>query len=178
MKDAVTEAVKRVRDRMVDDGEAPDYRTINSGLCGDFADEVADYIENNVRGGREMDIAVYELANFIQVDPETGFAYDDGGPFDRDLILRNWPDFPLPEGVEWDDLDRLSLDCGFSAGTHTFVGYGDLFFDSEAPEGVKGFFELPFFKRVIAGWLADEEAQAAWAAARDAQPAAASAPAP
>lgn len=151
MKQAeIAATVERIRRRMVESGEADDYRSINHGLCGDFAEELAEAI-NRFDGRLAAD--VMDVANFIRIDPRTGFSFCDGGPFDRDLIKANFPAINPPGGMTWDDLDLLSRDCGFSAGTHVFTYYDGRFYDAEAPSGVANFFELPFFERVVSSWL-------------------------
>ena len=149
-------AVRELRERMVADGAASSFMEINAGLCGDFATELLGMLASQagLSLGDFLGAWVHGVTDFVKVDPGTGFACDSGGPFDRDLIGHHWKGVVPPEGLDWDDLDRLSSDAGFTAGTHVFLYADGLFYDAEAPDGVASFFDLPFFERVIGGWKA------------------------
>lgn len=149
--------IREVRERMLQEGLVKTLPEINSGLCEDFALDVASLFSE--RTGLPQDtLTDFEVVNFIKIDPVTGFAYDAGGPFDRELLAEHWPGVRPPDGLDWDDLDRLSADAGFSAGTHVFMFAEGRFYDAEAPEGVESFFDLPFFMRVVESWQAREGA--------------------
>lgn len=147
--------VRHIRDGMIEDGLAASAEAINAGLCGDLATDVFFRFEEWTGLPRDR-ITDLDVTCFIQVDPETGFSYEDGGPFDRALLAEHWPGVVPPEGMDWDSLDRLSEDAGFSAGTHVFLYSDGLFYDAEAPDGVASFFDLPFFGRVIESWKAEQ----------------------
>ena len=151
----VRDAILHVRERMLDEGLAESLEAINNGLCGDLADDVVALLveRKSLSWTTFRDVSSMSVAEFIQVDPDTGFSHDSGGPFDRSLLARHWPGVRPPEGLDWDDLDALSADAGFCAGTHVFLCHEGLFYDAEAPDGVPSFFDLPFFKRVAASWL-------------------------
>lgn len=143
--------IRHVRDGMVSEGLAADAEAINAGLCGDFASEVVALFPEWTGQPREA-LTDLDVACFIEVDPDTGFSYDNGGPFDREMLAAHWPGVVPPDGMDWDDLDRLSADAGFDACTHVFLYSDGRFYDAEAPEGVASFFDLPFFQRVIRSW--------------------------
>lgn len=143
----ISEAIIRLREQYVSEGQAPDFLAINHGLCGDFADEIVELLPE-VEG-----LEAIGITGFVETDPETDCAYDSGGPFDLELIGAHWPNITPPEGLTWEDMNQLSEDAGFSCGTHVFLTFNGKFYDAEAEQGVDTPFELPFFQRVIASWL-------------------------
>lgn len=151
-RERVGEAVRSLRQSWLDHGWAGSFAEINAGSCEVFADEVVDRLLEDLPARPANAPERLDIVAFIAVDPETDCAYDDGGPFDRALLAEHWPDIVPPPGLDWDDMDRLSADAGFSAGTHSFVALDGRFYDAEAPDGVGSVFELPFFERVIESW--------------------------
>lgn len=142
----IAEAIIALREEYLATGQAPDVMTINHGLCDSFADDITAHL-TEIEGLQAVDIA-----GFIEVDPDTGYSYDSGGPFDLELIGAHWPNITPPEGLTWDDMNQLSEDAGFSCGTHVFLTFNGKFYDAEAEQGVYTPFELPFFQRVISSW--------------------------
>lgn len=147
----ITEAIVELRNEYLAKGKAPDLPSINHGLCDIFAVDLALKFP-------ELDtLQVVGITDFVEIDPDTGCAYDCGGSFDLKLISEHWPHFTPPGDLTWDDMNQLSADAGFSCGTHVFLTYDGKFFDAEAEQGVLTPFELPFFKRVISSWLEERE---------------------
>lgn len=137
--------------RYLAEGRAASLQQINAGSCEDFAMDLIELLEEFPSCDSAEDVCI---AGFLAVDPSTGFSME-GGPFDRELIERLWPDMVPPEGLSWDDLDRLSGDVHFNGGTHIWTALNGRHYDAESPNGVASPFELPFFKRVIASWVAE-----------------------
>jgi GNAT superfamily N-acetyltransferase/RNA:NAD 2'-phosphotransferase (TPT1/KptA family) len=129
----------------------------NRGCCDDFANDVYHKLE------ADMDVTGLEsvsVASFLQPGEE-GYSDVEGAPFDRRLLKAHWPSVVPPSGLTWKDMNRLSADAGFCDGTHVWLTWNSLHFDSEAPNGVPNFFDLPFFKRVIASWLSEHKTASA-----------------
>lgn len=146
----VREAVAAQRDEYMAGGGFASLAEINAGSCGAFASDVYHRL-----GGYP---AVHGVLDHLRVDdfllpPEDEDGFNDGGPFDRELLAEHWPGVRPTQGLDWDDLDALSAAAGFSSGTHEWLHCEGIFFDAEAPDGVSNFFELPFFQRVVAGWI-------------------------
>lgn len=161
MREMIEDAILEVRQRMLDDGEAESFLEINRGLCEDLAMEAIDLVERRAGGeGRDLGLTDCSIGAFIEVDPRTGFAYDDGGPFDRELIARHYPLTAPPEGMTWDDMDAVSGYCGINGGSHIVVEHEARFYDAEVPEGVDNLFDLPYMQRLVAKWTAAREAAA------------------
>jgi len=146
---AIAAAAGETLGRWLAEGHTKDARGINVGECRygnceDFAKEVIESLGDAPDGVQEVDVAMFTL-------PEDGDLFE-GAPFDRKLLRKHWPAVVPPEGLSWDDLNQLSEAAGFSPGTHIWVTDGKYHYDSECPDGTENFFELPFFKRVIASW--------------------------
>jgi len=141
--------VRQVREEYLSKGLAQSFQIINSGLCDDFASDVC----MRVPGGlHNTEVSNLSVANFQSIDESDD---DSGRPFDRKLLRKHWPAVIPPSGLTWNELDALSADAGFDNGTHVWISFGDMHFDAECPDGVHNFFELPFFQRVIADWMAE-----------------------
>lgn len=147
----LTKAILEIRDDLVASGEFESFAAINAGYCTDFVHDVYQ------RFGKSAYEYLEELGidNFMQ-PPEDDDGFNDGYPLDRELLQEHWPAIQPTHGLTWDQLDELSGDAGFNAGTHVWIHLDDRFYDAEAPEGVENFFELPFFQRVISGWIAEK----------------------
>jgi hypothetical protein len=155
-RDLIEEPILEVRQCMVDEGEAEDFTDINRGLCEDLAMEAIDIVAR--RAGIEaaaLGLTDASIGGFIAVDPRTGYAYEDGGPFDRELLAKHFPRTEPPEGLTWDDMDEMSGFCGINGGSHIVVEHDGRFYDSEVPAGVENLFDLPYMGRLIAGWQAE-----------------------
>lgn len=124
------------------------------GCCSDFV--------SDVYGRFGGPIIAYGLG-LSEVGIDAFMTGEDGDNlrFDRDLLSRHWPNVMLPDGLTWDDMDRLAEDAGFNGGTHEWIVFESRHYDAECPDGVDNFLELPFFKRVIASWLAERAPGAA-----------------
>jgi len=144
---AVSDVIRGERQRMVDEGEAGCFVSINSGLCGDFADQVVALL---AQATPPIEADALEIINFFQVDPETGFAYDSGGPMDREVVRNILPAMLPPDGMTWDELDAYLSDSDISMGMHVFVVCDGKVYDSELPDGGDSIFDLPLFQRYLA----------------------------
>lgn len=144
----IHDIVVALTDEYIAAGHAKTAKDINAGLCESFAIDLLQRVEQEIGICNGQDIGI---ANFLAEDPATGLA-SEGGPFDRSLIAEHWPGFLPPEGFDWEDMDRLSHDANFDAGTHVWAYVNGLHFDAEMPDGVLSPFDLPFFQRVIASW--------------------------
>ena len=157
----IAAVIEIIRGEMVRDGEADSFEDINNGHCEEFAERVVDMVVSQAADGKAPDIEPFEMPNFFQVDPSTGFAYDNGGPLDRDLLLRVLPSMLPPGGISWDEFDSLLSSTGIGWGTHVFMVCDGRVYDSEAPHGVDSMFELPFFERFMATWKANNASEPA-----------------
>ena len=90
-----------------------------------------------------------EIVNFFQIDPDTGFAFDSGGPMDRAVAQAVLPEMMPPDGMTWDEFDIFLRDADVSMGLHVFVIHEGMVYDSELPEGGRSIFDLPFFQRFM-----------------------------
>lgn len=127
----ISESIRQVRDEFVKDGLATSYYQINCGLCEELAVEAM----SRVTQGKE---------NLWDAQPEN-FMDDDNECFDFDLLASHWGIEP-PEGVT-----QAMLNEDIRFGNHVFVADANLklFYDSECPDGVSSFFDLPLYRRSI-----------------------------
>lgn len=148
----LTNLIRQTAERYVAEGAADSFVAINSGLCGDFSREVIQAVGSE----RAFSMGLRELGieNFLTPGDDID-DFTEGNPFDRELIAKHWPDFAPPVGLDWDTLDRISADATFNAGTHVWLSIDRVHYDAECPEGVASPFDLPFFQRVISGWIAE-----------------------
>lgn len=147
--DTLRDAILNIREELVGSGEFADYSSINRGYCADFAQEVSEFLCEDIRN---PSIEVLGVDQFLVPAPDVGF--NDGNPLDRGLLQTHWAAVQPTHGLTWDELDVLSAAAGFTGGTHIFMCFNGRFYDSEAPDGVANFLELPFFERVVTGWIA------------------------
>jgi hypothetical protein len=148
-------AIRATLQEWLDGGLARDATQVNSGAarggcCSDFAAAVIGHL-GGALAVESLGIETLGIDSF-QVPDEDDLA---GRPLDRELLECHWPKVIPPEGLGWDDLDRLAEDAGFSGGTHTWLCLNGRHYDSETPEGVENFLALPFFQRLIASWSAE-----------------------
>ena len=87
--------------------------------------------------------------NVLRAGPDGCAGEAPGEPFDRDLLAKHWPDCVPPDGLTWDDLDRVSEVNEFDARSHWWLVCDGVHFDSECTEGTRNFFELPWMQRSI-----------------------------
>lgn len=141
----LSRAIERTVSDFMESGEYATVADINEGSCDLFAEAIL--------VGRGFDFVMMgdaEDAGLEELDMESLLVDDAGGsPFDQAAIKERWPWIEPPEGVEWDDLDRLSRDEHFEASAHVFLHMGGRFYDAEAPDGVDSFLDLGFFRRRI-----------------------------
>lgn len=102
----LSKAILDIRDELVSRGTYASYVEINSGYCGDFADDVFE------RLGRAADECLGQLGidNFMQPAADDD-DFNDGYPLDRTLLIDHWPNVVPTQGMTWDDLDGLSRDA-------------------------------------------------------------------
>jgi hypothetical protein len=129
----------------LDTGRAKDAVQVNSGAarggcCSDFAAAVIE----NLGGVLAVDRLGLETLGIdsFQLSDEDDLA---GRPLDRELLERHWPKVVPPDGLDWDDLNRLSEDAGFSGGTHTWLCSNGRHYDAETPEVWRTFLRCRFF---------------------------------
>lgn len=159
-KERLTTAIRETLANWIDGGGAVDARQINRGeaalgCCDDFASAVYETLGGQRVAYDEMGLFEVGIDGFMMVDDDEN--YDPGRPLDRALLSKHWPAIQPTQGLDWDDLDRLSEDAGFSVGTHVWLVLDQRHYDAECPEGVDNFFDLPFFQRVIASWKEERE---------------------
>lgn len=143
---ALTDAIRAVRDRLVASGAYGDFAAINAGYCTDFANDVQEEL------GREA----CERLGVGELGIDNLMEHEDEEPtvMDRALLAEHWPAVVPPEGLDWDGVDALAAAAGFSCGTHVWLLCDGRHFDAEAPDGVDSPFDLPFFRRIVADWTA------------------------
>lgn len=146
----ISKVIEHLREEWVAEGRAESFETINNGQCEDFAELVVDTVMEQAGEGDVPEIGSFEIRDFFQLDPETGSNFDHGGPIDREALLAALPEMTPPAGMSWDDIDRFVHDTGIGRGLHAFVICEGMAYDSEAPHGVCGIFDLPFFERFLA----------------------------
>lgn len=147
--------IKAALQEWLREGRASDGQQINSGAarggcCSDFAGAVLQEL-GGPKAADQMGVDVLGIDSFQVVED----ADSDDRPLDRALLSRHWPLVVPPNELTWDDLDRLAEAAGWNSGTHVWLSFGGLHFDAETPEGVENFFDLPFFRRVVAAWIAE-----------------------
>jgi hypothetical protein len=152
IRSVLSEAIKATLAAWLAGGKAADGAQVNSGAarggcCSDFASEVTARLGGPVIVDA-MGISRLRIDAFQVVDPDETI----GRPFDRELIARHWPQVKPPLDIDWEQLDRLSEDAGFSGLTHTWLELDGLHYDAEAPDGVENFFDLPFLQRLVMAW--------------------------
>lgn len=134
--EAVSAAIKALRDEHIAAGRALSYFEINNGQCEAIAEEALARLQ--ATHGRREDLFTVCSHNF--------FMCDDSERWDAELLHRHWGIAP-PEHFTWKTLN----DVGF--GYHVWLTSGGKHFDAECPDGVDSFFELPLFKRCIVCYL-------------------------
>lgn len=142
LRDAILETAREylTQGRTPAQGLSPEE--INDGNCEEFAVEVI-----RKMGGENPDLHEIWVENFL-VD---GGDYRINGKepaFDWPLLEAHWKT-PKPENHEV--FDRVG-GCN-----HCFILHQGRFYDSETPDGVDSFFELPFYQRQIKRELDNEK---------------------
>jgi hypothetical protein len=120
-----------------------DAQMVNAGNCDLFASGLLRRLGRTVPLLDERDIG-----DFLMEESEDE---DEATLLNRERLERDY-DYQPPEGMTWEDLDDLALFCCWSSGTHVWVSDGTRHYDSECPEGVDNFLDLPIFKRHIDTW--------------------------
>jgi len=151
----ITAGIRFTLDRWLKEGLASDPCEINTGAAkGGTAEDFARHVVHDLGdlGFLPARLHITMLSQDWDA-PETI-----GSPFDRTEIARHYPSSVPPEGMDWDDLTRMSADLGFTFESHVWLNKGDRHYDAECPEGVANLFDLPFFKRAVATWVAEHKA--------------------
>lgn len=139
----ISSVVHIIRDEMVAEGFADDYEGINRGNCDEFADRLVRRIEEESSEGDTPQIDALEINDFFLG------AAEFGGPLDREKLGRMLPEMVPPGGMTWDALDRIVFDADMGWGLHVFTVCEGRVYDSEVPDGVESFFDLPFYVRYL-----------------------------
>lgn len=146
---ALKEIIKRLRDKYVKDPRIPEITTyfdINRGYCEEIAYRTFEEYEKLVYTGAE----VLGTENFYVEDYEPGYE-----EFDWELLKSHWP-------REY-ERNYKNPDCAlevYKGACHVWVYLDGKHYDSEAPEGVDNFFELPFFRRYEVQYLRERGVEA------------------
>ena len=141
-------ACAEVLANLVASGAYPDATSVNAGYCGDFADDVYELLR--AKGFRPHDdLDQVGIEGFLVPDEDMS----EPPRFDRELVARHWPAMVPPAGLDWDAMDAVASDADFSPGTHTWIMLDGLHYDAETPEGVANPLALPFFERLVSGWM-------------------------
>jgi hypothetical protein len=145
----ISRVICDIREQYVSRGFADDFEDINRGNCENFAVSVIDEIREQSAEGDVPEIEFYEICSFFegQGDDECVEEY---GPLDRTALSIMLPDMSPPGGRTWEQLDRIVGETEIGWGLHTFMICEGRVYDSEAPEGVPGIFDLPFYERYLA----------------------------
>ena len=139
-----------LREGLASDGQQINSGAARGGCCSDFAGAVLAKI-GGPRAADALGVDVFGIDSFQVADA----ADSDGRPLDRALLSQHWPQVVPPNELTWDELDRLAEAAGWSGGTHVWLSFGGLHYDAETPDGVENFLDLPFFRRVVATWIAE-----------------------
>lgn len=148
----LSNAIRTIAQAYLSRGLAGTLREINAGHCHQFADDVLRVIEQSEAIDDADDIGLQAIGIANLMTPADDGDFNDGYPLDRELLGTHWPKVQPPDGLDWDDLDRLSEDAEFSAATHSWIAFEGRHYDAEAPDGVDNLFHLPFFVRVVESW--------------------------
>jgi hypothetical protein len=150
MTNAWIAAVARaVRDEMVAEGYGETYQDINNGNCDEFADRFVSAVLEQSAEGDQPDIVEVEITSYFRPIAEGEFV-ENGSPLNRELLATVLPNMTPPEGMSWDELDEFIYENQVGWGLHVFAVCDGLVYDSEAPDGVPGIFDLPFYERYLA----------------------------
>lgn len=133
--------VCRLRDEMIAEGYAESYQDINAGNCDEFADRLVRTLQSS---SEHVKADTREICDYYDHWEDTG------GPLVRAKLDVDLPNMLPPEGMDWKDLDAFIERSSLGWGFHVFVVVNGKAYDSETPEGVDSFFELPVFKRLLA----------------------------
>lgn len=124
------DVIRQLAKKYIKYGDAKTPQGINSGLCESFAADIEDLMPG-------IDILAVE-------EVMVGYDGDPSGndKFDWALLKKHWGSEP-PEGLSSKDIDRMTI------GGHFWIHHQGRHYDAECPDGVKSFFELPYFERQI-----------------------------
>lgn len=129
-RELIAAAIRILRSEYIREGNAPSYYEINNGLCDEFAETISNRLRHHLEEG-----ALEIVENISMLDEQTG-------GWDADLLAINYGGFP-PEHFCCEQLDALQF------GNHVWLTDGLRHYDAECPDGVKSFFDLPIFRRVL-----------------------------
>lgn len=134
----ISAVVREFRDKYLSEhGDLKNYVDINCGYCEDFARDVIGAL-SNFAGIDHDELQDYEYANF---SGKLGRGEADG-VFYASMLKRHGYGFPAGFSLK----DANVTDLG-DYGTHVFIVYKNMCFDSECPDGVDSPFKLPFAMR-------------------------------
>lgn len=133
----ITETIEKLSKKYILDGEAETIEEINRGLCEGFASDIE---------------ALHPEVTILAV--EEVMVGDDGDPsgndrFDWRLLKEHWSTTP-PKGLSHEDIDTMVI------GGHFWISHEGKHYDAECPDGVKSFFDLPYFQRQIEAQISDD----------------------
>lgn len=134
MSQVVADHVRSLREHFVATGEAHSYFEINNGQCEDFALDLRKRLEAD-----SIDSMDVENGNFMQ--GEDGDK-DQNDVWDWELLLEHWG-IDAPAGFTRDQINAIDF------GNHVWLAVDKRHYDSECPEGVDSFFDLPLFRRYL-----------------------------
>jgi hypothetical protein len=122
----ITNTILNIRGEYINSNYASSYRSINNGLCSAFAEEIVSLINDD---------------NVINISMDWFFEDEEFNSNELDKwdqkVLKEW-------GIPYNEkLDNIIF------GYHVWVTDGERHYDSECPEGVENFLELPFFRRYL-----------------------------
>lgn len=129
----ISRVIRETVAEYVEQGQAPSAYQINNGLCESFARDVITKL------GGESD-TLYDIGAENFTVGGLGDEWDDG------LLARYWPKCVPTHGLSWEDLRRRGW---HSIPAHVWIVYNKRHYDSECPEGVDNFFELPLIRRIM-----------------------------
>ena len=127
----IAAAIREMRSKYIGEAQASSYWEINTGLCDDFARDVAEAL-----GGETDKLYSVENGNFAA----DGDAFS--GEWDWDLLGTHWG---IKPGLGLKKNQAAAIDFG----GHVWLTDGTLHYDAECPDGVASFFDLPIFRRHV-----------------------------
>lgn len=123
----ISETIQAIRKSYIDQGLANSYAQINSGQCENFAIAVVKQL-----GGESDALYLVGVENFMTKE----------NLWDWELLANHWNILP-PKGMSAAEVDGLKVNL------HIWITDGKKHYDSECPDGVVSFFDLPIYQRSI-----------------------------
>lgn len=114
---------------------------LNNGRCFELATQIQEQLRSaGFDCGGLADVCLKSFQK--EGDPEHV-------ELDRALLDRFWPQVQPPDGLSWNDLDKIAKERNWHGTKHAWLILEEQHFDAECPEGTTNFLELPFFQREI-----------------------------